>query len=67
MTVNAPFTDQQVMNINNHQKCSYLHPLTCTCGDHISLEVTKDGLVCPNCGKVQTWVYKMIANGEMFI
>jgi len=60
----APFTDEEIKHINEYQCAAYMHPLTCTCGNHIRLIATKDGLICSNCGRLQTWVHEWIANGS---
>ena len=59
----APFTDEQVARIQEWQADKYVHPLTC--GNEnccMTLDVTKDGLVCPLCGYTQDWVHDCIAN-----
>lgn len=67
----APFTTQQVKNINAFQKSGVIHPFTCCtpkyCDrkgllDDRTLTAKEDGLHC-KCGKMppQTWVHKGMA------
>lgn len=58
------FMQTEVDNINKYQDCGQFHPLTCTCGDHIKLRATIDGLVCPCCERVQKWCPDFIKSGE---
>ncbi len=59
--VSAPFTQQQVDNINAYQNSGFIHPLTCAGGSGVDcpsgeqqkLIATTNGMVCPGCGGVQ--------------
>lgn len=59
----APFTEQEVKNINDFQVNSPGPKLTCE-NDHGDqnrvLIATKDGLKCPTCGYVQNWCHTFI-------
>lgn len=76
-TTSAPFTTNEIENINAYQDSGAMHPLTCQ-SDEISrdhcerdnkisegkLRAIKECLICP-CGRYrQFWVHKSIANGE---
>lgn len=64
--VSAPWTDEQVKNLNEYQKFEIGHPFTCTCKHGVSLVATKDGWVCPlGCGYIQNWAWAFMANGGM--
>jgi predicted RNA-binding Zn-ribbon protein involved in translation (DUF1610 family) len=60
----APFNEAQVDSLNAYQQSGVGHPYTCTCGNHISMTATKDGLVCPVCGRVQIRVHAFTADGS---
>lgn len=67
MRSNAPWTEEQVNNLNEYQAFRQHHPFTCgTKGcNHVSLVATKDGWTCPNCKKwVQTWAHDFMADGS---
>ena len=53
----APWTDKQVVALQVRQIRSDLHPYTCRYGCGEVLEVTKEGLKCPRCGRLQKWAY----------
>lgn len=62
--VKAPFTDNQVSNINDFQKSGFMHEFTC--GNHHDGEKTliavNDGLICPTCDYTQNWVHSHMAD-----
>ena len=63
----APFTKDQVENMNAHQTKDWLHPFTCPHrepethgtfnGDMGALVATVDGWVCPWCDYRQYWAH----------
>lgn len=63
--VDAPFTDQQVENLNRIQKFGMFHGFTCgkEHGDPRMLVATKAGWVCPHegCDYTQTWAHASMA------
>ncbi len=66
--VHAPWTDEQVENLNRFQVAGYFHEFTCG-ADHKdvpyspSLVATKDGWVCShsNCTYTQTWAHDFMS------
>lgn len=69
----APFTDEQVKNINEYQKHPSFHPFTCCSHDGCTrnetnnnglLVATNTGMEC-SCGKwKQKWVHKFMAENN---
>jgi hypothetical protein len=61
----APFSAEDIKNLEAYQSKGYVHPLTCgNCSD-VNLTPTTDGLVCPNnCGWLQTWVPSLCASPD---
>jgi NAD+ synthetase len=70
----APFTNEQVQNLNEYQKLGIVHPFTCCSPENIHecerscgkgegiLIATNNGWVCP-CGKyTQDWAHAFMAN-----
>jgi hypothetical protein len=56
--IHAPWTAEQVAELERHQKDRSIHPYTCACGDHVELVPTPLGWVCPKEGVVvQTWAW----------
>lgn len=64
----APWPMWVVDALDEWQACGWAHQLTCaggndgqTCasGQQVTMRPTKDGLVCPECGRVQDWVPAM--------
>ena len=64
-TIKAPFTKEQVTNINIFQNNGRFHPFTCDCSEIDSdehkgqrgvLVATVEGLVCPYGKYKQNWV-----------
>lgn len=61
----APFTDEQVKNLNAFQKAGYFHPFTCgKCS--CDLVATKDGWICPTegCGYTQDWAHGFMGSSR---
>lgn len=67
--IDAPFTDEQVENLNAFQENMLAHPFTCDgsgCEQDVSaiLKATNEGWVCP-CGKYkQSWAHAFMAIRE---
>lgn len=69
--IRAPFSDEQVKNINQYQTQATFHPFTCCGYDGCKRDVndgiltaTKKYLICP-CGKVkQKWVWEIMATAQ---
>lgn len=65
--IHAPWTDEQVHNLNDHQQSGFYHPFTCNCPNGRNVLVaTTDGWVCPNskCGWEQTWAHAIMADAS---
>lgn len=68
--IKAPWTDEQVKNLNEFQQCGVCHPFTCggkkdgkDC--RADLVATKDGWICPDgCGYKQDWAHESMADGS---
>lgn len=64
--ITAPFTPDQVRNINAYQQRNDVHPFTCP-NHHgeseVILEATSKGFACPrkNCVYTQNWAHAMMA------
>lgn len=63
----APWTDEEVRLLNEHQKNPMFHPFTCGSGrrtdkDHLDgegvLVATNEGWVCPFCDYKQDWCHQ---------
>lgn len=52
--ITAPFTDEQVLYINEWQEAGFVHPLTCHKGH--KLLATTEGMICSGCQYKQNWV-----------
>jgi hypothetical protein len=74
--INAPFTEEQVKNLNDYQDFGSFHLFTCCSPSDVpkcervsgksegSLIATKNGWVCP-CGKyTQTWTWKFMTESQ---
>jgi hypothetical protein len=73
MKIEAPWTDEQVANLNRWQENGRVHPFTCGSGDRMDaahrkiqerdggdfgqLVATLDGWVCPACDYRQNWAH----------
>lgn len=60
----APFDEETLAQLQDHQRDKGRHPYTCNGGldprdhahDHeVVMTVTQRGLLCPECGRLQTW------------
>lgn len=71
-TIVAPWSDQQVRDLNAYQRDGRFHPFTCgACRDadtrrplddeHL-LVATANGWTCPTCGSSQTWAWAWMAD-----
>ena len=70
--VRAPFTDEQVENLNGYQNGGPIHPFTCGSGNrtddkHLDgegiLVATNKGWHCPYCMYTQDWAHTFMADG----
>src|SRR5262245_33229944 len=62
--VKAPWTDEQVANLNRFQACKYLHEFTCPMahrGSSRTLIARPDGWHCPECDYRQSWAFCFMA------
>lgn len=62
----APWTDEEVDNINHFQSSGVYHPFTCNCPHPVRnsrLIAYNDGLRCEHCGYRQAWVFGYMADG----
>lgn len=60
--IKAPFTQEQVENLNRFQSLGYVHPFTCgndKC--RAILIATENGWICPECGYEQDWAPSTMA------
>jgi len=65
--IKAPFTKDQVKNLNEFQSIGFMHPFTCGndhSGDNL-LVATENGWVCPTCTYTQDWAYTSMTNVEI--
>lgn len=62
--VDAPWTDEQVRDLNEFQACGYVHPFTCD-GDHPdrTLVATPEGWKCRHCDYRQPWAWSFMTQG----
>lgn len=56
--VEAPWTDDQVENLNRFQHDGRMHEFTCECRN--KLTATNDGWVCSECDYTQNWAAPMM-------
>lgn len=64
--VKAPWSTEQVANLNEFQSLALMHPFTCgQC--RADLRATEDGWVCDHCGGgvVQDWAWDHMADGSI--
>jgi hypothetical protein len=62
---NAPWTDEQVANLNRWQQAGYVHEWTCP-NDHPgsrTLVADNDGWWCVGCGYTQNWAHPNMLQG----
>lgn len=65
MTIEAPWTAEQVDNLNRFQRCGQFHPFTCTGhagGGDRTLVATRSGWICPHCDYKQNWAHEFMVN-----
>jgi len=64
--IDAPFTPEQVHNLNEFQRYAGLHPFTCHSSEHGSLIATCKGWICRNaeCDYEQKWAHDFMADGS---
>lgn len=69
MKTDAPFTEEQVNNINAWQEIGFVHPLTCpdNCDEFGErMFAIETGMFCPQCdGLKQEWVPTGVADGSL--
>lgn len=70
MIITAPFTPEQVVNLNRWQESGVVHPFTCGSEGkhegHVSLVATESGWVCPKCDYQQSWAHDFMAEYHAF-
>jgi len=65
--IKAPFTPEEVEQLNKWQQAGYVHPFTCP-KEHLSdaneLIATPEGWKCPDpkCGYTQHWAHNYMAD-----
>lgn len=58
MRIDAPFTPEQVVALNNYQTDGRFHEFTCGVDSrHPALVATATGWVCPTCDYTQSWAH----------
>lgn len=71
--VSAPFSEDQVLSLNEFQQSNFVHPFTCGSGHRTDeahgeergrLLATTAGWVCPPCGYTQDWAHDWMANWD---
>lgn len=58
--INAPFTPEQVLALQDWQACEWVHEFTCC---DLPMRVEPRGFVCPKCATVQPWAMAIMAGG----
>jgi hypothetical protein len=65
--VHAPFSEQQIAALRRRQAAAWLIPYRCPAdpahGDG-RLQITGDGLRCPDCDHLQDWAWSTDAAGD---
>lgn len=68
MAIYAPFTPEQVTNLNEYQSSGLMHPFTCADrDDHNGVDIliaTESGWHCPFCDYTQSWAHEGMADGS---
>lgn len=65
----APWTEEQVINLNDYQKAGVMHPFTCANrgkdGHSLfsTLIANTDGWNCPECDYTQNWAHDFMVDG----
>lgn len=64
--IHAPWTEEQVKNLNDWQRTGFVHPFTCGGRDcQCDLVATKDGWICPiGCGYKQSYAHDFMLDGS---
>jgi hypothetical protein len=65
--VYAPWSDEQVENINYYQQAGAFHPFTCRCPHPVRnsrLKAFSERLFCEHCKFEQLWVFPHMADGS---
>lgn len=65
--VTAPFTEEQVRNLNAFQFTMNLHPFTCGTNSRHNggrLIARTEGWFCPDCDHTQDWAHAAMADGS---
>lgn len=64
-TFKAPWTEEQIKNLQKRQNNMLMHPYTCgNCSD-TPLIPTKDGWICKKCDYTQNWAHKSDVDGKI--
>lgn len=61
----APFTPEEVVNLNEYQETGCFHPFTCgTDSCRATLVATEAGWTCPACEYTQGWAHGFMSDGS---
>lgn len=63
-TNEAPWSEEQVDNLNRFQRAGHMHPFTCPTnhkGDR-TLVATRNGWICCHCDYTQKWAHGFMLN-----
>lgn len=62
--IEAPFSDEQVQQLNRYQSLGFMHPFTCANehGGADVLQATPEGWQCPSCAYTQSWAHAFMAD-----
>ena len=64
----APWTDEQVMQLNRFQRSPFVHPFTCPSERHDAvLMASRNNWECPypDCDYTQNWAHDFMADHEL--
>ena len=62
--VRAPWTEEQVKNLQEWQASSTVHSFTCRQNSLHQLVPTVRGWICPFCDYTQDWAHDFMVSGE---
>jgi hypothetical protein len=63
--ITAPFTQEQIVYLNQFQVAGVMHPFTCRDHIEVSLVATESGWICPTeCDYTQNWAHDFMADGS---
>lgn len=63
--IKAPWTEQQVKNLNDYQRDGLMHDFTCgNDSRHHSLVATVNGWVCKDCSYTQDWAHQFMCDWD---